>query len=33
MRTTDATGAPVSMAVELATLIIRAFRNFSGSRK
>ena len=33
MRAMDATGAPVSMAVELATLVINALRNFSGSRR
>lgn len=33
MRATDATGAPVSMAVELATLLISALRNFAGSRR
>jgi hypothetical protein len=27
----DSTGAPVSTAVELATLVIKAFRYFAGS--
>jgi len=33
MRAMEATLAPVSIAVELATLVISAFRNFSGSRR
>ena len=33
IRAIDATGAPVSMAVELATLVISALRNLSGSRR
>ena len=33
MRAMEATGAPVSIAVELATLVISALRNFSGSRR
>lgn len=33
MRAIDATGVPVSMAVELATLVISALWNLSGSRK
>lgn len=32
-RAMDSTGAPVSTAVELETLVISAFRNFSGSRR
>ena len=33
MRAMDATEVPVSIAVELATLVISALRNFSGSRR